>query len=123
MNTYFAIAAVLSLFVTGLHFFLGGKRIARPLLDAKMLPDNVRCVQYFCWHITTLSLLLQAILFGIAASYPAEISLAIVATALAGSISVLGILIPSTLKIGYKTKPQGLLFVPVTALGWAGILA
>jgi hypothetical protein len=123
MNTYFAIAAVFSLFVSGLHFFLGGKRIARPLLDAKMVPDNVRCVQYFCWHITTLSLLLQAILFGIAAAYPAEVSLAIVATAFAGGIAVLGILMPPALKIGYKTMPQGLLFVPITALGLAGILA
>lgn len=123
MNAYFAIAAVFSMFVTGLHFFLGGKRIARPLLDTKTLPNDVRCVQYFCWHITTLSLLLQAILFGIAAGYPAEMSLAIVATAFAGSIAVLGISMPPVLKIGYKTMPQGWLFVPVTALGLAGILA
>ncbi len=123
MNTYLAIAAVCSLFVTGLHFFLGGKEIARPLLEAKTLPNNVRCVQYFCWHITTLSLLLQAILFGIAAAYPTELSLAIVASALAGSIAVLGILMPLALKISYKTMPQGWLFVPIAVLGLAGILA
>ena len=123
MNPYFVIATIFSLFVTALHFFLGGKQIARPLLDAERLPNNVRCVQYFCWHITTLSLLLQAILFGIAAAYPKEISLAIVAAAFAGSIAVLGVLMPPALKIGYRVMPQGLLFVPVTALGLAGILA
>ena len=123
MNTYFAIAAVFSLFVTGVHFFLGGKQIARPLLEAKTLPNDVRCVQYFCWHITTLSLLLQAILFGIAAAYPAQLNLAIVAAAFAGSIAALGILMPPALKTGYGTMPQGLLFVPITALGLAGILA
>ena len=48
MNTYFAIAAAFAVFNAGLHFFLGGKTIARLLLEATSLDDKVRCVQYFC---------------------------------------------------------------------------
>jgi len=121
MNTYFAIAAVLSVFNSGLHFFLGGRQIATPLLDAKTLPDEVRCVQYFCWHIATLSLVLQAVVFGVAAFVPSETNLAVVGTAFAAAIGVLGILMPPVLKISYKTMPQGWLFVPVTAFGLAGL--
>ena len=122
MNTYFAIAAMFSAFNAGLHFFLGGKKIARPLLAATDLPDDVRCVQYFCWHIATLALILQAVLFGVAAFAPGETSLAIVSTAVAAAVGMLGIGMPPFLRIGYRTMPQGWLFAPVTGLGLAGLL-
>ncbi|RMB08742.1 hypothetical protein [Eilatimonas milleporae] len=121
MNTYFAIAAAFATFNAGLHFFLGGKTIARPLLEATGLPDKVRCVQYFCWHIATLTLILQAVLLGVAAVAPAETGLAIVGTAVAASVGLLGIGMPPFLQIGYGTMPQGWLFVPVTGLGLAGL--
>lgn len=121
MNIYFAIATALSVFIVCLHFFLGGAQIARPLLDAKGLTDEVRCVQYFCWHIATVTLVLQAALFGVAAASASETSLAIAGTALAAAIGMLGVLMPPALKISYKTMPQGWLFVPVAALGVAGL--
>jgi hypothetical protein len=64
----------------------------------------------FFWHITTMSLLLQAIQFGIAATYLTKLSLAIVAAAYAGSVAVLGISMPPALTISYKTMPQGWFF-------------
>lgn len=122
MNIYFAIAGFLSVFNAGLHFFAGGKSIARPLLDATSLTEEVRYVLYFCWHIATLALLAQAILFGVAAIMPDQASLAVTGTALAGAIALLGISIPLFVKTSYKTVPQGWLFVPVTLLGLAGLL-
>ncbi len=121
MNTFLVLAASLSVLNTGLHLFAGGREIARPLLEARSLPDNVRCVQYFCWHIATLALALQAAVFGVAAFMPDQMALAIVGTAFAAAIALLGIVLPPFLKISYKTMPQGWLFVPVSALGLAGL--
>ena len=121
MNTYLAIAAALAVFNTGLHIFAGGKTIAKPLLAAKTLTDQVRCVLYFCWHIATLALLLQAILFTIAAIVPTENRIALVGTTLAAAIGLLGIAMPPFLGVSYKTMPQGWLFVPVAALGIVGL--
>lgn len=123
MNAYFLVAAGLSAFNTGLHFFAGGRQIARPLLDATSLSDEVRCVQYFCWHIATLSLVLQTVVFGVAAMDPGQWTLAIVGTGFAAAIGLLGLVIPLMLKIGYRTMPQGWLFVPVTGAGLWGLIA
>lgn len=122
MNTLFALAAGLSVLNTGLHLFAGGREIARPLLEARSLPDTVRCVQYFCWHIATLALALQAAVFGIAAVMPGQIALAAVGTIFAAAIAGLGIVLPPVMKISYRTMPQGWLFVPVSALGLAGLV-
>ncbi|MEM1050113.1 MAG: hypothetical protein AAGL24_28415 [Pseudomonadota bacterium] len=122
MNIFLVLAAGLSAFNTGLHLFAGGQAIARPLLEARSLPDTVRCVQYFCWHIATLALALQAAVFGVAAFMPGQAALAIVGTAFAAAIALLGIVLPPVLKISYKTMPQGWLFVPVSALGLAGLV-
>ncbi len=121
MNVLFVCAAALSTFNTGLHFFAGGKAIARPLLSAAELPDGDRYVQYFCWHIATLTLGFQAVLFGVAASAPDYLSFAIIGTAMAASVGLLGLVLPLVLKISYRVMPQGWLFVPVTALGLAGL--
>jgi len=122
MNIYLIIAAFLSLFNTNLHFFLGGRDIARPLLEAQTLTDEVRYVQYYCWHIATISLLLQTFLFAIAAVKEEQTGLAITATAFAASFAILGVLMPVFFKISYKIVPQGWLFVPVTVFGLLGIL-
>ena len=122
MNVFFACAAGLATINTGLHFFAGGKSIARPLLDATGLAEDVRYIQYFCWHIATLTLAVQAMLFAVAAILPSQANLAIVATAMAASVGVLGLAIPIICKLRYREMPQGWLFVPVTILGVIGLL-
>lgn len=121
MNSLFLAAAAFSVSTTSLHFFLGGKQIARPLLDAASLSDEVRYVQYFCWHIATIALGVQAVLFGVAALIDGQEALAIVATGLAIGIGALGIAIPLFARVGYRTMPQGWLFVPVAGLGLTGL--
>lgn len=123
MKIFFLSAALLATFNTALHFFAGGKAIARPLLDAVELPEAVKYVQYFCWHIATLALAFQATLFWLSTIRPGAESYAIVATALAASIGLLGITIPVFLKVSYRVVPQGWLFVPVAGLGTAGLVA
>ncbi len=122
MNVFFVCAAGLAVFNTGLHFFAGGKTIARPLLNATELSEGVRYVQYFCWHIATLTLSFQAVLFGVAATQPSQANLAIVATAMAATVGLLGLAIPIACNVSYRVMPQGWLFVPVTLLGGIGLL-
>ena len=123
MNLYFLCATLFAAFITGLHVFAGGKAIARPLLEATELPDAVRYVQYFCWHIATLALAFQALLFGLAMVSDAPVIYATIATAFAASIGLLGIAMPLLLKVSYRVVPQGWLFVPVAGLGVAGLIA
>ncbi|MHA7858757.1 MAG: hypothetical protein ACX94D_11785 [Henriciella sp.] len=122
MNVFFACAAGLAAFNTSLHFFAGGKTIARPLLNATELAEDVRYIQYFCWHIASLTLAFQALLFAVAAVLPGQANLAIVGTAMATSVGLLGLAIPIACKLSYREVPQGWLFVPVTILGVIGLL-
>lgn len=123
MNIYFFVAALLSIINLLLHFFAGGKDIARPLLEANCIPDEVKYVQYFCWHITTLSLLFLAASFGYSALYPDSLAIVIATTALSGGIAILGISMPLRVGLSYKQMPQGWLFLPVTIVPIFGIFS
>ena len=117
MNTFLATAAGLSLCNLAMHFFLGGRQIARPLLEATSLSTEVKYVQYYCWHLATLSIALQAGLFAYAALTPAQDALVAVATLFAAGFAILGIAMAPLLKISYAVLPQGWLFVPVSVCG------
>lgn len=122
MNIYFAIAAGLSVFNCLLHTFVGGKQIARPLLEYQGLPKSQKYVLYFCWHISTLALAALVAGFTYAALAPDNPVLALAATVFAGSIALLGVGIPLVFSdVTFKDVPQGWLFVPVTLLGMAGL--
>lgn len=124
MNTFLAIAAGLSLFNLALHFFMGGRSIARPLLNDQNLTTEVKYVLYYCWHLVTLAIALQAGLFVVAMLYPAmpeTNALIIVGTLFAASFAVLGILMAPALRTSYSVLPQGWLFVPVAVCGVVGL--
>jgi len=117
----FALAAALSTAWFLVHLFLGGKQIARPLLDNTTLAPIVRDTQYLCWHLTTAGIAVQAILFALAIvlNTPAY---AVAGTLLAASFAVTGIAIPPAVGQRFKAMPQGWLFVPVAVLGVIGLL-
>ncbi|MEP0069821.1 hypothetical protein [Pyruvatibacter sp.] len=124
MNTFLAIAAGLSLFNLALHFFMGGRSIARPLLNDQNLTTEVKYVLYYCWHLVTLAIALQAGLFAVAVLYPAmpEVNaLVVTGTLFAASFAALGIFMAPALKISYSVLPQGWLFVPVAVCGVVGL--
>lgn len=120
MTIFLAIAAGLSLFNLALHFFIGGRSIARPLLDTPDLTTEVKYVLYYCWHLVTLAIALQAGLFIAAVLNPAMPglnALIMTGTLFAAAFAVLGIVMAPALKISYGVLPQGWLFVPVAACG------
>ena len=59
MNAGFAVASALSLLTWGIHTFVGGPEVARPLLRSELRPVP-KLTQYYCWHAVTLALFLMA---------------------------------------------------------------
>ena len=70
LNFGFATAAVLSLITFGVHTFVGGKYVARPLLASNELPKASLWLNYFTWHMATVMLLFMAGGYAFAASRP-----------------------------------------------------
>lgn len=123
VNSFLVAAAVLSALVCLLHTFAGGRAIAVPLLKAKDLHPVPKYVSYYCWHIVTIVLAVNAALFGIAGLYPDSFELAWVATFFAASFCLLGLAVPPMKKQSYKNMPQGWLFLPISVLGVLGGVA
>lgn len=47
------LAAAVSALTFYVHTFVGGKRVAAPLLDDTSLPFAAKWLGYYCWHVTT----------------------------------------------------------------------
>lgn len=102
------------------HAFVGGRDIVRPALAPSDLPPIVRDTLYICWHFTTASIALMAILFVWAGVSLNETS-ASIATTLAAAFSIIGIALVLRQGGRYRDLPQGWLFVPVAVLGGIGL--
>ena len=87
MNTYFLLAALLSIGVLAAHIFGGGRFYVRPLLAADLHPVP-KYVHYYCWHIVTMTLAAMAVSFGRAAVHPGARDLAVLMTVLAAGFAV-----------------------------------
>ena len=120
MNTLLALAAGLSALTVLIHTFLGGRKIADPLLKATDLAPVPKYVSYFCWHLVTIVLAVIAAMFAIAAIYPDSWELGWAATFLAASFCLLGIVLPPLKKQSYKAMPQGWFFLPIAIFGATG---
>ncbi len=122
MNYWFLGAGSINLLWAFIHLFLGGRDIARPLLNSPNLEASVKYVLYVCWHVTTLVLVAISIMFLVAAYMSSQaLVLSMIATLLTIAIVIMGLVIPPVLGQSYKIVPQGWLFVPVAILGLFGI--
>jgi hypothetical protein len=63
----FGAAGGLAAIWLAVHTFVGGRQIARPLVEAVELPPVVRHTQYLCWHFTTVAIACMAVFFLVAA--------------------------------------------------------
>ena len=52
---WFAAAASAATFYV--HTFIGGQRVAGPLLADRTLPPASKWLNYYCWHVTTVLLI------------------------------------------------------------------
>ena len=101
------------------HLFIGGRQIARPLIDTSELSSIVKHTQYLCWHFTTVAIAGMATFFGLAA-LSGIVAYATSATALAFGFFLVGVGLTVSLGESHARLPQGWLFLPVAVLGLAG---
>jgi hypothetical protein len=121
MNTSFAIAAALSLLTWGLHAFMGGPEVAKPLLESEMEPV-AKYTNYYCWHLTTLMLFAMALGFAYSAAFPGGTDLAVFLTLLSASFGIWSVVLMAMSKRKLLELPQWSLFAAITAAGLVGVI-
>jgi hypothetical protein len=121
MNNWFVVSAVLASAICLLHISAGGKSAARPLLaseDLKVLP---KYTNYYCWHLVTLMLAGLAVSYAFAAIGWGGRSLALAATVHAAVFAAWSVLMIWYFRLSPWLFPQWALFLPLAALGAAGL--
>ncbi|MFO6465589.1 hypothetical protein ACK8OR_14435 [Jannaschia sp. KMU-145] len=107
-----AIAAVWA----AVHVWIGGREVARPLRADRTMPPVVRETMWMCWHMVTSALVTMAVLL-LWGGWSGRTDLVLAGTLLAAAVSVGGIMAIPVLGTTIRRLPQGLLFLPVAALG------
>lgn len=120
MNIGFIVAAVLALATWGIHTFVGGHYIAKPLLKCR-LADEPKYTNYYTWHMVTIVLMAMAGGFAYAAFVPAGRDIAIACTALSASFMILNLGIVMAKKQNFRAMPQWFLFLLITIPALIGL--
>lgn len=123
MTIYFYWTAAFMSFVTFLvHTFIGGPRVAVPLLEDTRLPKASKWLNYYCWHITTIFTFSMGGAFAYVAIKPDRPELAIFITFVTGACSILSAAVAVKGNINPFKFPSTSLFAVVSLLGLLGIL-
>jgi len=118
----FLLPAAVAALIAAIHFFAGGREVARPLLRQNTLPPVVMLTHYYCWHLVTITLIGLAGAFGYASLAPDGRVLAVFATVAAGLFAVWGLALVLSQAQRHRDMPQWMLFAVLAASG-AGALA
>jgi hypothetical protein len=117
LNPGFALAGLLSLITFGVHTFVGGIFVARPLLKARDLTPASRWLNYYTWHMATVMLLFMAAGFVWAALLPDAIEIAFLLTAMAAVFSALCVWVAIKGGIAPWRFPAAWLFLIIAVVG------
>jgi hypothetical protein len=120
LNFGFAAAAVLSMVTFGVHTFIGGKFVARPLLASIELPRASLWLNYFTWHMATVMLLFMSAGFAFAASRPDATDVAALLTLMAATFSPLCIWVAIKGGISPWRFPASWLFALIALVAFFG---
>lgn len=115
----FASSALLSFIWFLVHVFVGGRQVARPLLDCDLDPMVLQ-TQYLCWHLTSVTIAIMALFFAMAVWLDTA-AYGVAGLILAAGFVLVGIGMVPLRGWSYKIVPQGWLFVPVVALAAFGV--
>jgi len=118
----FLLPAAVAALIAAIHFFAGGREVARPLLRQNTLPTVVMLTHYYCWHLVTITLIGLAGAFGYASLAPDGRVLAVFATVAAGLFAVWGLALVLSQAQRHRDMPQWMLFAVLAGSG-AGALA
>ena len=110
-------AVVMSLITFLVHTFIGGPRVAKPLLESKNLPIASKWLNYYTWHITTIFTLLMGGAYAYVAVNPEKVELVVFLTILTGAFSILSASVAIKGRINPFRFPSTILFALVCLLG------
>ncbi|MFN9355260.1 MAG: hypothetical protein ACK55V_04190 [Alphaproteobacteria bacterium] len=113
-------AASLSLVTFGVHTFIGGVFVARPLLADTGLPRASKWLNYYCWHLVTLTILALGLALAWSA-HSGRTDLAVFAVLLSAAFSCLSIAVAIAGGIHPLRFPSTTLFALITLTGSAGL--
>lgn len=122
MNLWFLTASATSFAITLLHIFGGGPTVAAPMLAAKELDAVVKYLNYYCWHLVSISLTLMAAAFAWSGLVDDAWEAAVLGTVTATAYFVWGLALVIIKRQRFRDMPQGWLFLPVAVLGLFGII-
>lgn len=114
-------AATLSAITFVVHVFVGGRYVARPLLDDRSLPRASKWLNYYCWHIVSLLIAAMTLAFAAFALGWASADLTIFLAALSFLLSLLSIGVALTGGIRPWRFPSTTLFMLIAisaTLAW-----
>ena len=121
-NPWFMAAGVTSLVTMLIHFTLGGREIARPLLDASGLDPIAKSTNYYFWHLVTLTLVAMAsgFVWGAVAEQAADVAFLVLV--LAVSFAIWNIALVVWHRRSPLLMPQWILFCAISVLGATGLV-
>lgn len=125
MNIGLLVAGMLSLAVCLIHLFLGGKEIARPLLDTTALKPIPKYTNYYCWHLVSLTIAGMGVMFLVAAWWPSAVELAWAGMIMSALFSLwnIGLYFGVRRQLrAWHDMPQWLLFAPIAVVAYIGIM-
>ena len=114
-------AAIMSVVTFSVHTFIGGPRVAGPLLATSSLPKASKWLNYYCWHITTIYTLFMGAAYAYVALHPDRPELVVFLTFLNAALSILSAAVAWKGGINPFRFPSTSLFASVAFLGLLGL--
>ena len=114
-------AAIMSIITFAVHTFIGGPRVAVPLLANTSLPKASKWLNYYCWHITTIYTLFMGGAYAFVALHPERPELVVFLTILNAALSLLSVVVALKGEINPFRFPSTSLFATVAFLGLLGL--
>ncbi len=111
------IAVVISFVTFLVHTFIGGPKVAEPLLKNTSLPPACKWLNYYCWHVTTIYTFLMGGGYAYVALNPDRPELVIFLSILNAALSVLSYAIAAKGNINPFRFPSTSLFASISVLG------
>jgi hypothetical protein len=111
------IAFAVSLATFAIHTFIGGPRVAKPLLADRQLPPASKWLNYYCWHIATLYTFAMGWGYAYVAMNPLRPELVVFLTGLNAGLSALSAGVAIKGRIHPLRFPSTSLFALLTLLG------
>lgn len=105
------------------HTFVGGPRVAVPLLADTNLPKASKWLNYYCWHITTIYTFAMGGAYAYVAINLEKTELVVFLSILNGSFSILSAVVAMKGNINPFRFPSTSLFASVFILGLSSLVA